>query len=82
VGDFIFHWLTLLAVFLILFSGKHIHEIMQGFREEIIRHKRQFARRPRPLRFSRGETSWQALIRHLHRLLAKILLSARIRRNR
>src|SRR5207253_3085953 len=57
---------------------------MQGFGEDIMRGKRQLARRPRPLRFSRGETRLQALIsfNHLHRLLAKILLLARIRRNR
>jgi hypothetical protein len=83
VGEFtIFHWLIILAIVLIFFSGRRIPEIMQGFGEGIMRGKRQLTRRPRPLRFSRGETRSQALIRHLHRLLAKILLLARIRRNR
>ncbi len=85
MGEFaIFHWLIILAVVLIFFSGRRIPEIMQGFGEDIMRGKRQLARRPRPLRFSRGETRLQALIsfNHLHRLLAKILLLARIRRNR
>jgi len=83
VGEFtIFHWLIILAIVPIFFSGRRIPEIMQGFGEGIMRGKRQLTRRPRPLRFSRGETRLQALIRHLHRLLAKILLLARIRRNR
>ena len=83
MGEFaIFHWLIILAVVLIFFSGRRIPEIMQGFGEDLIRAKRQLARKPRPLRFSRGETRLQALVRHLHRLLAKILLLSRIRRDR
>jgi hypothetical protein len=83
VSEFaIFHWLIILAVVLIFFSRRRIPEIMQGFGEDLIRAKQQLARKPRPLRFSRGETRLQALIRHLHRLLGEILLLALIRRDR
>jgi WD40-like Beta Propeller Repeat len=80
VGEFaIFHWLIILAVVLILFIGRRVPEIMRGFAEDIMRGKRQLARRPRPLRLSRCETRLQALIRHLHRLPVNGALSMQTR---
>lgn len=70
------HWLVILTVVLIFFGGRRIPEIMKGLGDEVILRKQQPL--PRPLRFSRGETPWQAFIRHLRRLLSK--LRARLKR--
>jgi hypothetical protein len=67
MGEFsVFHWLVVLANSLIVCVGRRIPEIMKGFGEGIISFKQQ--PQPRPLRLSRSETPWQALIRHLERL--------------
>ena len=67
----IFNLLIVLAVILFFFGGRRIPETMRWFGEEIFRRQQQQLQQPRPLRFSRGETHWQALIRLLRRLLSK-----------
>ena len=81
INDFgIFHWLAVLAIALILFGGRRMPEVMQRLGEELARQNQMLASRPRPLRLSRGETRWQALIPSLRQLLSKLIFRGGARR--